>query len=123
MEDRGEKIVFLARELLEQRDGDAPARKRTLSITMTFKTLCFTTLLAAGAGSVVSTCVHERNRPLNRYERTELQALIFYASKTKKMDETALRRDVENHVGVTSFDDMTAQEFTVARLYLQEKAQ
>ena len=122
MEDRGEKIVFLARELLESRASEAPHQKKTLSITMTFKTLCFTTLLAAATGNVISTYVHEQGRPLNKYERIELQALVFYTAQTKNMDEAAIRNKVEAHVGGTAFDDMTAKEFLLARRFLQEKA-
>ncbi|MDD3030189.1 MAG: hypothetical protein PHS57_07930 [Alphaproteobacteria bacterium] len=123
MEDRGEKIVFLARELLESRENEKPHQKKTLSVTMTFKTLCFTTLLAAATGNIISTYVHEKSRPLNKYERIELQALVFYASRTKSLDEATLRQSVEQLVGIETFDDMTAKEFAAARHFLQEKAQ
>ena len=123
MEDRGEKIVFLARELLESSAIEAPVTKKTMTVTMTFRTLCFTTLLAAAGGNLISTYVHEHSRPLNRYEKIELQALVFYAAKTKALDEDLLRREVEQKVGIASFDDLTAKDFPVARRYLQEKAQ
>jgi hypothetical protein len=123
MEDKGEKIIFLAREILESDATPAPVTKKTMSITMTFKTLCFTTLLAAASGDLISTYVHEQGRPLNRYERVELQALVFYTARTKNISEDILRTEVEKQVGIERFDDMTAKEFSAARLYLQEKAQ
>ncbi|MFA5041797.1 MAG: hypothetical protein WC464_09230 [Bdellovibrionales bacterium] len=128
MEDRGEKIIFLARELLESdallpHTYEPPVTKKTMTVTMTFRTLCFTTLLAAASGNMISTFVHEHSRPLNRYEKTELQALIFYTSRIKTLDEEVLRREVEEKIGVSSFDDMTAKDFPAARRFLQEKAQ
>ncbi|MDD3370905.1 MAG: hypothetical protein PHE27_03660, partial [Alphaproteobacteria bacterium] len=95
MEDTGEKIVFLARELLEARVPEIPVAKKTTTITMTFKTLCFTTLLAAAGGTVISTYVQEHSRPLNRYDKIELQALIFYTSRIKNISEEILRQEVE----------------------------
>ncbi len=124
MEDTGEKIIFLARELLESNATvEAPVLKKTINVTMSFKTLCSTTLLAAAGGSVVSTCVHEQVRPLNRYEKVELQALVFYAARLQGVSENILRQEVEKKVGINHFDNMTAKEFSTARRYLQEKAQ
>ncbi|MFA4993901.1 MAG: hypothetical protein WC521_01155 [Bdellovibrionales bacterium] len=123
MEDKGEKIIFLARELLESNAVEAPVVKKSINITMSFKTLCFTTLLAATGGNVISTYVHEQSRPLNRYEKVELQALVYYAAKIHGISESFLREDVERQVGVDHFDDMTAKDFLTARRYLQEKAQ
>jgi hypothetical protein len=123
MEDKGEKIIFLARELLEADAPEIPVVEKTSRVTMSFKTLCFTTLLAATGGNLISAYVHEQIRPLNRYEKTELQALIYYAAKIKNIDEDLLRQEVEKRVDVEHFDDITAKEFPAARRYLQEKAQ
>ena len=123
MEDKGEKIIFLARELLETNDVVPAVTKKTLSITMTFKTLCFTTILAAASGGLISTFVHEYTRPLNRYEKIELHALVFYAARLKNISEDILREEVEKQVHVEHFDDITAKEFKEARRFLQEKAQ
>jgi hypothetical protein len=123
MEDKGEKIIFLARELLEANVPEVSVTKKTMTVTMTFKTLCFTTLLAAASGNLLSTLVHEHCRPLNKYEKVELQALLFYATKIKGINEEILLTGVEKQVGVDRFDDITAKEFPAARRYLQEKAQ
>jgi hypothetical protein len=123
MEDKGEKIIFLARELLESREPEEPIAKKTIGITMSFKTLCFTTFLAAASGNLISTYVHEQSRPLNKYERIELQALIFYTAKLKNISEEILRAEVERQVQVERFEDLTAKDFQTARRYLQEKAQ
>jgi len=122
MDDQGEKIVFLARALLNGTPENF-LDKKALNVTMTFKALCLTTILAAAGGGAVTAWAHENERPLNRYERFEVQALVFYASKLKGMSEDSLRRDVEKKIGVTRFDEMTAGEFSAAVQYLQEKAQ
>ena len=124
MEDQGEKIVFLARALFDAGvPAEIPARKKTIRVTMTFRTLCFTTILAATGGGMASTLVQEHIRPMNRYEKVELQALLFYAAKIKGINEEMLRHEVERQVGIDGFDSMTAKEFSTARRYLQEKAQ
>ncbi|MDR3423776.1 MAG: hypothetical protein P4M13_01675 [Alphaproteobacteria bacterium] len=123
MNDQGENIVFLARELLDAGIPEQNSQKKSICVTMTLKTLCFTTFLAAAGGSLMTTVVREQHRPLNRYERVELQALLFYASRLKGINEEILRMDVEKQVGVTHFDDLTADELPVARRYLQEKVQ
>ncbi len=124
MDDQGKNIVFLARVNLDAGvPTEIPVRKKTISVTMTFRTLCFTTILAATGGGMASTLVQEHIRPLNRYEKVELQALIFYAAKIKGINEEMLRHEVEQQVGVDGFDTMTAKEFPMARRFLQEKAQ
>lgn len=123
MEDQGEKIIFLARELLKADAPASPIRKKTINVTMTIKTLCFTTLLAAASGALISTIVYEQDRPLSRYEKVELQALVFYTARIKEIHEGLLRQEVEKQVGVSSFDDLTAREFSAARRFLQQKAQ
>jgi hypothetical protein len=123
MEDQGEKIIFLARELLNADVHELPVKKKTVSITMTFRTLCFTTLLAAAGGGIISTVAQEHIRPLNRYEKVELQALVFYAARLKGIQEDIVRQEVGKQVGVSHFDDITAKEFPTARRYLQEQAQ
>ncbi|MDD4616607.1 MAG: hypothetical protein PHW76_05770 [Alphaproteobacteria bacterium] len=121
MEDKGEKIVFLARELLEA-GAEPPVTKKTTTITMTLKTLCITTFLAAATGNVLSMLVQEQIRPLNKYEKIELEALVFYAAKIKNISEDLLREEVEKQVHVDSFDDISSREFSAARLFLQKKA-
>ena len=121
MSDQGQKIVFLAQELLKTGVPDHADYKKPPSITMTFKTLCLTAL--AADGSLVTSLMHEEDRRLNRYEKMEIDALLFYVSKMKGIDEENLRHDVEKQTGIISLDDLTANQFPAIRLYLQEKAQ
>lgn len=123
MDDQGEKIVFLAREILNAGLAEHPSGKRRTDITMSFMTLCLTAVLAAGGGAAAMHAVHANERPLNKYERTEIDALLFYASKLKGIGEDELRNEVAAKVGLARIDDLTADDFAKARKLLQEKAQ
>jgi ABC-type sugar transport system substrate-binding protein len=122
VDDQGQKIVILAREILNAGVPPIPAAHKKPDVTMSFKSLCLATILAAAGGGLVTTFAHEHERPLNIYEKTEMEALVFYTSQLKGMDETALRHEVETKIGIPHFDDMTAGDFSAARRYLQEKA-
>jgi hypothetical protein len=139
MSDQDEKIVFLTRELLDTRlpvnaslldtapqPGSAPYE--TTRVTLSFMTLCLTTFLASSGTNLITPCAHEngvlgKKRPLNRYEKVELEALILYAAKTKGLDEDNLRHDVETRIGVAHLHEITSADFAAARRYLQETGQ
>ena len=122
MRDQGEIIVNLAQELLEAGPIALPEpASRTPSIS--FKMFCLATALTALGSCLLTEWAHDNLCPLNRYEKTELNALIFYAARLKGIDENHLRGDIQQPFNVASFDDITQREFIVARRYLQEKAQ
>jgi hypothetical protein len=118
--DRGDKIVQLAREMLRTDAPLALAGVPSGSPAISFRMLCFASVLAALGGSFVTSMAAETHRPLNRYERVELDALVYYAAHQKNLDETVLRRDVQRNFGVSSFDDLTENNFQTARRYLQD---
>jgi hypothetical protein len=122
MNDRGEKIIHLAREMLRSDavfDVEPAAPKTTIS----FKVLCLATALTAVSSYAITEASYQNHRPLTRYEKTELNALIFYAARLKGIREDDLRREVEQAVGIGSFDDLTMREFPTARRLLQDKVQ
>lgn len=90
---------------------------------MTFKTLCLTTVMLATGGVAITSLPHANERPLTRYEKTEIDALIFYATKVKGLDEADLRSKITQKVGIECLECMTAREFPLARHFLQEQAQ
>lgn len=122
MNDRGEKIINLAREMLRTDMTLEPEAAPVVKSGVSFKVLCLATILTAIGGSAVTHIANEARRPINRYEKIELKALIFYAAKLKSLDEASLRRDVEQQLGLASFDDMNVYEYQIARRYLQDKA-
>jgi hypothetical protein len=121
MQDRGEKIVTLAREILRSDELALPKNSVT-RITLSFKMLCLATILTGLGSSAVTGWIVEMHRPLNHYERTELDALVFYAAREKGLQEEDLRREVLAKLNLASFDAMTESDFIAARRYLQNKA-
>ncbi len=116
MEDRGEKIVTLARAILH---NPANAREKEHG-KYSLKTLLLVTILSAAGAAAVSVYAAEYFRPLNHYERTELLALIHYAAQVHHIDRTALQTDFFKNFGISSFDEMTRAQMDAARSYLQK---
>jgi hypothetical protein len=123
MDDRGEKIVLLAREILRTDEIHLPSDNRAgFAPASVFKAMCLATILTALASSAITYWSCDRARPLNRDERVEIEALIYYAAQQKKLDETQLRRELEQNLNLAVYDDMTAHDLPRARHYLQERA-
>ena len=122
MHDRGEKIVTLAREILRADALPTLPEESPTRITLSFKMLCLATVLTAASSSAVTGFIIEARRPLNHYEKTELEALISYTAKQKNIHEDDLRHEVLTKLNITSFDAMTENDFIAARSYLQGKA-
>lgn len=121
MNDRGEKIINLAREMLQSDMDTLPAVREKNGLS--FKIMCLATVLTAVSSSAVTYWSTEHNRSINKYEKTEINALFFYTARKKNIDEAMLRHEVENKFGITDVDDMSVSEFQIARRYLQDKAQ
>jgi len=120
MNDRGEKIVNLAREMLRaERSAEPP--ELAIKAPLSFKVLCFATLLAAFGGSAVTEWINEARRPITRYEKVELDALVFYAARLKGVNEDILRREVESRIGIGDFADLTEHDYIIAKTYLQSE--
>jgi hypothetical protein len=122
MNDRGEKIVSLAREILRAEDHeDLALRTVPARSAISFKVLCFATLLAAIGSSAITEWSEESTRPINRYEKTELDALVFYAGRMKGLDEDALRHEIEMRAGVNDFNGLTHHDYEIAKDFLYSK--
>ncbi|MBV8548435.1 MAG: hypothetical protein JO126_03135 [Alphaproteobacteria bacterium] len=122
MTDRSEKIITLAREMLrsDMMTKQQPVRQENKKLSLSI--VCLTTVLSAAAGSMMTGWIVELHRPINRYERTELDALIFYAAHEKNLDESSLRHEVAAHLNIVNLEDMNLADFRAARLYLQDRA-
>jgi len=118
MEDRGEKIVNLAREMLRAEYVIHPP-EAAAKTSLSFKVLCFAAILSAVGGSGLTAWINEARRPLTRYERVELEALVFYASRLSGVKEESLRREIEHRTGVSDFADLTERDYRIARGYLR----
>jgi hypothetical protein len=118
MDDGSEKIVNLAREMLRSELVVEPP-ELAVKTPISSKILCLATMLAALGSSAVTDLIDEVRRPLTRYERVELDALVFYAARLKGVDKESLRREVENRIGVNDFADLTGHDYRIAKTYLQ----
>jgi len=124
MHDRGEKIVNLAREMLEsERNLELHRPPAPQNLSNQIKAVCLAAFIAAFGSQFVTHAIDENRRPLNRYEKVELEALIFYASRAKALDHEALRLDLLNKIARTSIEDMSRADFNQAREYLQSRLQ
>ena len=112
MDDRSEKIVTLARAMLQRPEVATPPAAYSL------KTIALVALLsAASAGGLVG-LETAYARPLNHYEKTELRALIWYAAKTRSLDGHLIEEDFYHKFALQSFDDLSAGQMHEARAFL-----
>lgn len=58
------------------------------------------------------------SRPANKYEKVEIEALIFYAVQKTGMALEALRREILDKLSVVAFDGMTLADYQRTRDYL-----
>lgn len=126
MQDRGDTVIHLARKILNEgvEDHRSIALRYSLQTTpLTWRTLCLSTCLAAMGASAATAWHYEQIRPANKYERTEINALIFYAARLNGIDEASLRHEMQAARGISSFDDMTAKDFIAIRDELRARAQ
>jgi hypothetical protein len=118
MNDRGEKIVTLAREMLRSEITTAPTE---LKAPISFKVLCIAAIVAALGSSGLTIWFDDARRPVTRYERVELDALIFYAARLKGVGEDSLRLEIENCTGVSDMRDLTERDYVIAKTFLQSE--
>jgi hypothetical protein len=121
MEDRGEKIVNLAREMLSSsRDANGYISYAPEPSNLTLKTLCLAMLLTAFGSSVVTHWIDENRRPINRYEKVELDALIFYTARIHSRDADAIRQGLLSRLSIESLDNINVNDFRRVRDLLRQ---
>lgn len=126
MSDQGEKIIHLAREMLRgsheietTKPKDVPDNKKMSAI----KIAALSALVASLGGASLTHLIDEARRPINRYERIEIEALMFYAVKKKLLTQEALHHEIEAALSLSSVTDMTALDYRRVRDYLRERIQ
>ena len=125
MQERGATIIKMAEELLRTGtltpSSAAPAPPPRISAAVVV--LILAVFLTAVASSAMTKWVLDGRRSIDRYERAELDALIFYIARTKGLDEKDLRQDIQTRLDIQELTDIKDRDFSVVRRYLQEKAQ
>ena len=121
MTDRGDKIIHLAHELLRS-DMKIPASPQQGGMDLSFKILCLSTCLAAFGGSAVTAWSMASLRPIDNYERVELDALIYYTVKLNGGSEDDLRNEIERKLDVHNLSNLNHAEFQAAQNMLRSRA-
>lgn len=126
MNDRGEKIVSLAREILsEQQNGVARppfcGRPTGNEKNSALKAAAVAAFLTAIGTSAAVYFLDEMRRPINRYERVELDALVFYAAREARTDEAVLREKIRDILSLPSLQNMTTTDYVRVRKYLWDE--
>jgi len=120
MNDRGEKIVRLAREMLEEEfpRHERPAKPDTGKKQISLKTMLLTLILTAFGSGTATHIFDEMRRPINRYERVELEALLFYLARETARDEDTVRREIAELYFPSGLDNISVRDFLRARSHM-----
>lgn len=122
MSDHGEKIVGLAQALLQSGSlDDSPtflARRQAKEKSLALKAACLAALLSATPSTLDPQLAPQTVRPANRYERFEIEALLFYTARQLHLGEPALRQEVLTALKLSSFEDISALDYLRLRDYL-----
>lgn len=127
MTDRGEMIVRLAQALLDaEKGGTTPhgnlsARKPPACKGL--RLLCLTAFLSGCCGAFLSHFVSERYRPVNRYEQTEIDALLFYAAQSHGDDPDVLARHLSSSLKLSSLRNISVADYIRVREKLRDLLQ
>ncbi len=117
-----EKIVSLAEELLRDRglcraETFQPTR-RAKEKSYALKAACLNALLSVSEAALGAHFLHEMRRPINKYERFEIDALIFYTAKREGKKQASLKGTIQKTLGLASLEDLCALDYRRIRDYL-----
>jgi len=126
MSDRNETIVRLASAILSAERNTAPPSPQGLAVLpshkmIPVKTACLSALAAALGATSLAFFIQEASRPASRYEKVEIEALLFYTAQENHQEQTLLREEMVQRLTVKDFDAMTAYDYRRARTYLWDK--
>ena len=124
MDQRDDKIVWLAQAMMRSSAGAAQGQKAApRTYPMTVPMLAATALLSAAGGGAAAAAITELNRPINRFEQVEIEALVFYVARQKQQTEQAVRSSLRQTFGMAETDHLNVGEFQRVRNYLRRSAQ
>lgn len=131
MSDDSDKIIYLAHEMLRQTTHhDAPSYQSALDgksegnfDKTTLKAVCITAACAAIGSAALTNYIGETHNPITRYERVELDALVFYAAKQEQINEQLLRQQLQDVLALSSLQDLSKKDYRRLRNYLWQRIQ
>ena len=124
MSKQGDKILSLTQMILQNskilvtRTASTHMTPQANSNSGTIKALCLAALVAATGNKALTRIPSEMNRPVNRYERTEIKALVFYAAQKLGDSETDITLRMMNDLGYVHTDDLTTADYRKIREYM-----
>lgn len=125
MSDQGDKIIHLAREMLRSRPqtihDSAAARQEHNANYLAIKAAAIAALVASFGSVSLTHMIEESRRPMNHYERVEIEALVFYATKQGVVNEKTLQQEITTLLSVPSLKDMTVFDYRRVRDYLRDR--
>ncbi|MFA6279727.1 MAG: hypothetical protein WC612_02910 [Bdellovibrionales bacterium] len=128
MSDDSDNIIYLAHEMLRQTatqetasykevENETSARKKTM------KAVCVAAVTAAIGSAALTSYIGESHNPITRYERVELDALVFYAARQEKINERILRQELQDVFELPSLQDLSKKDYRRIRNYLWRRIQ
>ena len=123
MSDNGDKILSLTQQILQTSILTLPeamlaTSTKTHETMNNVKAVCLAALIAATGTAVVSHLAYDLNRPVNRYEETEIKALVFYAAQRLGDSETDITIRMMDDLGLVHTDNMTTADYRRIREYM-----
>ncbi len=131
MSDDSDKIIYLAHEMLRQTTShDTPAYQNSGAVKnegsfdkKTLKAVCITAACAAIGSVALTQYIGETHNPITRYERVELDALVFYTARQEKINEQLLRQQLQDVLALSSLQDLSKKDYRRIRNYLWQRIQ
>lgn len=125
MDSRENKIIDLAQSLLQEQKNGLQTRKHsnrraTWRSSSSADTVAVLDTFLKHAKSTVTMIAN--NRPANRYECVEIEALFFYTAREGNVELDELRTSVCTDLKVSSLDELTVSDYTKIRDYLWAQA-
>ncbi|HAX91115.1 MAG TPA: hypothetical protein DCY07_02770 [Rhodospirillaceae bacterium] len=129
MGQRSEKIIHLSKEIFEDNGARRSAsilrqEKETATRPQeeSLRSLCLAAVAkATGRTAIFPAPTHQESHPLTRYQKVEIDALIFYAAQVEELTETRVREEIKSFLAIASLEELTATNYRRIRDYLWQR--
>lgn len=126
MSDRNETIIKLAQEILGAERNTASLSPQGIAALASqkmipVKTACLTAIAAALGATSLACFIQEATRPASRYEKVEIEALLFYTAQEKQVPQDLLKSEMKERQIFKDVECMSAYDYRKARDYLWNK--
>ena len=123
MNQKGDKILTLAGSilqggtiLLDKEKTSRAEKERAYEVALQAAGLA--ALASVARGAMARALALASNRPINRYEKTEIEALVFYAARTLGASETGITLRLMDDLGYIHMDHLNVADYRLIRNYM-----